>query len=798
MKKVVNIDKELFPLKKDMMKKHGFGKIGIISNHYKLKINETQKFQEWFIKIINKEDKLDYQKNQDSVKDALPMDAREKRDEVYSMNSKGVYKILGDCIPTGNNLFTLKKQNYEKNKYFIFERHPKFDFILEFTKEINFSDLKGDKKCRLPILRMINSCFKQILKKRNFIEWGQNKKYYNNKVFEKLPKHNITVYKGCTFKAEMLENGINITVGPTNRIIRDKNFFLTFLEEKIPKNNKDSISQFFIGKSGLCIYNQKIVRIDGVDFSKTILSPFPNPKFKNYKEYFEKNYNSTFKYKDQFLLIRNRKQKVTLKTGEIKEEEFIEHFPPELLKPTGLTDKMRSDWRVMKDLGQITIDNPQRKFENIRQSLKLIEDNKKNSGIDFSIDIVNNKVVGYTLKKPRLFGKNGNTTQFKGDRITLKDMAKSQSIDNWVFFYDYRLSKEFVKVIKSLMKASGRYKIKILEPRKALQIPKNNSPGVLWDLMKKNKVQDSKMVFFFVTPMTGKYIYKKMKIFFTGKKGILSQFFTSYNPRKDSNNMSKFGNIVLQMSVKLGASPWGMNLNLPKTVIFGADVYHEKKNLSVAALVSLFGPKFFRRYSTQKIQKKGQEIMKNMSEMVLKHLEHIIKVTKNIPENILFYRDGVGEGQVPIVIEYELKKIINSLYSKYSARAPKITFIIVTKRIDDRIAIMQNNKTNNPNGGLIVMDGITKIDKVNFFMISQKVTQGTARPTHYEIIINQCKWDLPFLQKVTYDLTHLYYNWMGAVKVPAVVQYAHTCTNLFGIMQNDTVKESIQTKFHYL
>ena len=29
----------------------------------------------------------------------------------------------------------------------------------------------------------------------------------------------------------------------------------------------------------------------------------------------------------------------------------IEHYPPELLYPTGLTDRMRTDFRLMRDLG---------------------------------------------------------------------------------------------------------------------------------------------------------------------------------------------------------------------------------------------------------------------------------------------------------------------------------------------------------------------------------------------------------------------------------------------------------------
>lgn len=45
-------------------------------------------------------------------------------------------------------------------------------------------------------------------------------------------------------------------------------------------------------------------------------------------------------------------------TDIIKED----YFPPELLLPTGLTDEMRSNWKVMKDLGNITIAFPDKKF----------------------------------------------------------------------------------------------------------------------------------------------------------------------------------------------------------------------------------------------------------------------------------------------------------------------------------------------------------------------------------------------------------------------------------------------------
>ena len=49
----------------------------------------------------------------------------------------------------------------------------------------------------------------------------------------------------------------------------------------------------------------------------------------------------------------------------ITEFEKEDYFPPELLLPTGLTDDMRSNWKVMKDLGEITIAFPDKKFEKI-------------------------------------------------------------------------------------------------------------------------------------------------------------------------------------------------------------------------------------------------------------------------------------------------------------------------------------------------------------------------------------------------------------------------------------------------
>lgn len=48
--------------------------------------------------------------------------------------------------------------------------------------------------------------------------------------------------------------------------------------------------------------------------------------------------------------------------------------------------------------------------------------------------------------------------------------------------------------------------------------------------------------------------------------------------------------------------------------------------------------------------------------------------------------------------------------------------------------------------------------------------QGTVNPTHYIVLRNGCNLSTENLQRLSYKLCHLYYNWCGTVKVPAPVQ----------------------------
>ena len=49
--------------------------------------------------------------------------------------------------------------------------------------------------------------------------------------------------------------------------------------------------------------------------------------------------------------------------------------------------------------------------------------------------------------------------------------------------------------------------------------------------------------------------------------------------------------------------------------------------------------------------------------------------------------------------------------------------------------------------------------RYDFFIVSQCVRQGTVGPTHYNVISDSSGLKPDHLQRLTYKLCHLYYNW---------------------------------------
>lgn len=83
-------------------------------------------------------------------------------------------------------------------------------------------------------------------------------------------------------------------------------------------------------------------------------------------------------------------------------------------------------------------------------------------------------------------------------------------------------------------------------------------------------------------------------------------------------------------------------------------------------------------------------------------------------------------------------------------------------------------------------------------MVSQSVNQGTVSPTNYNVVHDESDWTAEKMQKLSFKLCHLYYNWCGTVAVPAPCQYAHKLAYLTGIALNEEAPMQLANNLWYL
>merc|ERR1719508_146849 len=167
-------------------------------------------------------------------------------------------------------------------------------------------------------------------------------------------------------------------------------------------------------------------------------------------------------------------------------------------------------------------------------------------------------------------------------------------------------------------------------------------------------------------------------------------------------------------------------------MVIGYDTYHDsaQKGRSVGAVVA------------------------SMNSTFTKDLRKYAEVNGNLPGRIIMYRDGVGDGQIPYVVEHEIAAIQNCFRAAgLTDDQLQFTYIIVSKRINTRFFKM-NGKPSNPPSGTVVDDVVTLPERYDFFLVSQSVRQGTVNPTSYNVIKDPSGLKPNHIQKLTYKLTH--------------------------------------------
>ncbi|XP_033727116.1 protein argonaute-2-like isoform X9 [Pecten maximus] len=267
--------------------------------------------------------------------------------------------------------------------------------------------------------------------------------------------------------------------------------------------------------------------------------------------------------------------------------------------------------------------------------------------------------------------------------------------------------------------------------------------------------------------------------------GLATQCVQAKNVNKTTPQT--LSNLCLKINVKLGGIN---NILLPsirpnvfrEPVIFlGADVTHppagDASKPSIAAVVGSMDAHPSRYSATVRVQQHRQEIIQELSTMVRELLIHFYKATRFKPTRIIFYRDGVSEGQFAQVLSHELRAVREACMKLELGYQPGITFIVVQKRHHTRLFCAdrkdQIGRSGNIPAGTTVDVGITHPTEFDFYLCSHAGIQGTSRPSHYHVLWDDNRFQADELQTLTYQLCHTYVRCTRSVSIPAPAYYAH-------------------------
>lgn len=170
-------------------------------------------------------------------------------------------------------------------------------------------------------------------------------------------------------------------------------------------------------------------------------------------------------------------------------------------------------------------------------------------------------------------------------------------------------------------------------------------------------------------------------------------------------------------------------------------------------------------------------MIEDFENIIAEQLQYYQNKNKFFPEKLLYYRDGVSEGQFQEVMSVELSAMYRACQKVKPNYKPKITMVVVQKRHHTRFfpgkSGIGDRRNNNVPAGTIVDTEIVHPNETQFYLVSHQSIQGVAKPTKYCVLHDDSNLKIDDLQTLTYNLCHLFTRCNRSVSYPAPTYYAH-------------------------
>ena len=766
---------------------------------------------------------------------------------------KKIYKMIENKLSpyfikisfAGYNLFGSTRD--PKDEIIIEEKVENIDYKIIFKKvgSLNFQDIITREGIEQKKKNFIEKLIKDILlSSKDNIRFGSDRMVIN------MNKDNIirgqdesTIYKGYFTSAQITESGLYLLVLNMNKYVSGKTMYQKICQikdenrhssqEEIRQKIEDYIEEH---RTVLATYGSiKAYRLEGIDFEKTPMNTSFNMRTKegmktiSLYNYYSQQYNQHIKYKDQPLLIAEKKSnnKKLLKGEEEKDKENdkekdIIYLVPELVLITGIENEAGSRSR-RQDIISKTKTNPSQRMNEINKIHELMNSTtakkfkKPNGEIITSksskeladawgINLGDNlSLQGRILRQPILvFDRNKEVIPKNGifrteaayDGVTI-------TRDNFMYIYNRNDRTNFKSLIGGLFSKANVKNIKIkVRPDEVYSYGFNkpyNWEDIKYELRKINFGKNTKMVIVFLDNNLERY-YTRLKEYLTNVIKVNSQFISSRRVSDPKRGGSIMFNIIEQINIKMGGVNFFIDTkrltNHKVYLILGLESKKVGKDSIDYVVTFAYNQKMNRTLTIPRTCKNNfQEKAQVLNEFLDESLDklHNLGHAPHPPDYIIIYRQGgnhvqnvkIAQDELPIFLaNINKKKEEIPSFKKYNT---KLIYICCNLKGDLKFFEESNNRGEyrNPQSGLCVDEKIVESNKYEFYLQPQFVNQGTATPCHYEVLYQDIDENpennisMEELENLSFQLSYYYWTWSGAVRVPGVLRLSTTAIDYY-------------------
>ncbi|KAF2096831.1 Piwi-domain-containing protein [Rhizodiscina lignyota] len=308
-----------------------------------------------------------------------------------------------------------------------------------------------------------------------------------------------------------------------------------------------------------------------------------------------------------------------------------------------------------------------------------------------------------------------------------------------------------------------------------------------------NKNQARPEILFFVLPKKDSNVYKNIKKSCEVRYGVVSQCLQARHVK--TNQAQYISNVCMKVNAKLGGSTCRAtskvmakiapnHAKIP-TMAIGIDVSHAAPGSdqgSMAAITMSLNADLTRYAAHCNTNGHRVELVTKTNILDLEnYVKHWVSTTGKgaLPSRVVYFRDGVSEGQYQQVITQEVADLKELFHNIDPKKQVQFTVLIGSKRHHVRFFPLGNggDRNGNPKPGTLVETGVTHPYEFDFYLCSHAAIKGTARPMHYYCLLNEAGMSPEEIQQMLYEHCYQYARATTPVSQFPAIYYAHLASN---------------------